>query len=189
MKSKGIISNFSIFEIVIIALMAALGLASKPIVVPLAHMITAPLFIPGGAVAGGFYMMWIVLAAALVNKRGAATLTAFAQSLMIMIMGSFGSHGAISVLTYTLPGLMVDLCFLVFRRQITIPLDFFVAGIIANLSGTYLSNLVFFRLPAIPLTLSLASGALSGGLGGIIAYYISKKIADLGFDRYEGANK
>ena len=188
MKRTSIIKNFSIFEIIIIALMAALGIASKPIVVPLAHMITAPLFIPGGVVAGGFYMLWIVLGAALVNKRGAATLIALTQSLMIMIMGSLGSHGPLSILTYTMPGLMVDACFIIFRRKITIPADFFVAGIIANLSGTYLTNLVYFRLPAIPLTMSLASGALSGGLGGILAYFISKKITDLGFDRYEGVN-
>lgn len=183
---KSFVGKFSLFKLVIIALMAALGLASKPIVVPLAHMITAPLFIPGGAVAGGFYMMWIVLGAALVNKRGAATLIAFTQGLIVMITGSFGSHGVVSILTYSLPGIMVDVLFLIFRRKIKTPIDFFIAGIIANLSGTYLSNLVFFKLPAIPLILSLASGALSGGLGGILAYFIYKKIIALDLDFIEG---
>ncbi len=186
-KKSTFLRKFSIYEIVVIALMAALGLATKPIIVPLTHLITSPLFIPGGAVAGGFYMMWIVLGAALVNKRGTATLIAFTQSLIVMVMGAFGSHGVVSIITYSLPGLMVDLLFLMARRKINAPIDFFLAGIIANMSGTYLSNLVFFRLPAIPLILSLASGALSGGLGGVIAYFICRKIADLGFDSFEDA--
>ncbi len=51
-----ILNKFRLYDLVVIALMASLGIATKPIVVPLTHMITGPLFIPGGAVAGGLYM-------------------------------------------------------------------------------------------------------------------------------------
>jgi hypothetical protein len=57
------------FDLVVIAMMASLGVAIKPVVVPLAHIITGPLYIPGGVIAGGFYMMWIVLGAGLVGNR------------------------------------------------------------------------------------------------------------------------
>lgn len=178
-EKKGFLNRFSIYEIIVIALMATLGLATKPVIVPLTHMLTSALFIPGGAVAGGFYMMWIVLGASLVRKRGGATLIAFTQALIVVVLGAFGSHGIMSIATYTIPGLMVDLVFFALRRRINTPTDFFLAGVVANLSGTYLSNLVFFRLPLIPLLLSLVCGALSGGFGGIIAYMISKKIKAL----------
>lgn len=55
MKLKAL-RGFSIFQLVIISVVAALGVATKPIIVPLVHIITGPLFIPGGAIAGGFYM-------------------------------------------------------------------------------------------------------------------------------------
>ena len=67
------LARFSLFDLIIIAMMAALGIAIKPVVVPLAHIITGPLFIPSGAVAGGFYMMWLVLGLGLTGKRGTAT--------------------------------------------------------------------------------------------------------------------
>lgn len=57
MKSKAnILGRFPISDLVIIAILSALGIATKPIIVPLVHIITGPLYIPGGAVAGGFYM-------------------------------------------------------------------------------------------------------------------------------------
>ncbi len=173
------LSRFSMFELIIIAMMAALGIATKPVVVPLAHIITGPLYIPGGAVAGGFYMMWIVLGAGIVKKPGTATLIALVQAIMIIVTGFYGTHGILSIATYTLPGLAVDALLLIIRSKGNNMIDCFLGGIAANISGTFLSNIVFFRLPLIPLILSLSSAALSGGLGGIIAYNIIK-----GFEKY-----
>ncbi len=184
-RKRKMLDRYSTFDIIVIAFMAAIGLATKPIIIPLTHMVTGPLFIPGGAVAGGFYMLWIILSAAIVNKRGAATITAFTQALIVIITGSFGSHGMISIFTYTLPGLMIDIVFLLFNRRFNHILDFFAAGIIANLSGIYLSNLFFFKLPLIPLVLSLLCGILSGGMGGLIAYKINERIKIIGFNENE----
>ncbi len=178
-KRKKFLDRFTVFELMVISLTAALGLASKPIILPLAQMITGPLFIPGGSVAGGFYMMWIVLGASLVQKRGTATAIGLLQGVIVMITGSFGTHGVVSVLTYGLPGLAVDVAFAVTRKQLKDPFDFFIAGAIANIGGTYLSNLVFFRLPWLPLIISLSTGALSGGLGGLVAYLIYKRVSIL----------
>ncbi|HKL43314.1 MAG TPA: ECF transporter S component [Clostridia bacterium] len=176
MKKSNLLKNFTVFELITIALTASLGIASKPIITPLTHLITGPLFIPGGAVAGGFYMMWIVLGAALIKKRGSATLIALTQGIIIMITGAFGSHGVISLITYGLPGFAIDIIFTILNRKLNSSLDFFAAGIIANISGTYLSNLVFFRLPLLPLIISLSIGALSGGLGGLLAFFIYNNV-------------
>ncbi len=179
MIKKRFFDNFTMFQLVIIAMMAALGIATKPVVVPLAHIITGPLYIPGGAIAGGFYMMWIVLGAGLIKKRGAATLIALVQAIVVITIGVYGTHGIVSIITYTLPGLMIDMYLFIFRRKGHTLVDCFVGGILANISGTYLSNLVFFKLPWIPLILSLSSAALSGGLGGIIAFNIIKGLRKL----------
>ncbi len=97
-RKKRLLDGFSVYELIIIALTASLGLATKPIIVPLTHLITGPLFIPGGSVAGGFYMMWLVLGASLVKKKGTATLIGITQGIIVMITGSFGTHGVLSII-------------------------------------------------------------------------------------------
>ncbi len=173
------LKDFSIMELVLIGLVAALGVATKPIVVPLVHIITGPLFIPGGAVAGGFYMLWIVLGAGIIKRRGAGTLIALTQALLVVVMGIYGTHGIVSILTYTLPGMAVDLVFLFSRNKVYTPLHYFLAGGLANLTGTLSVNWVFFQLPWIPLLLSLSVSLLSGGLGGLIAYQLAKRFESL----------
>ena len=142
--------KFTAYNLVIIAMMAALGVAVKPIVVSLVHLITGPLFIPGGSFAGGFYMMWIVLGAGIVDKRGTATLIGLVQSIIVIATGFYGSHGIISLITYTLPGVMVDAIMWIFHLDSKDKLTMFLGGIGANLCGVILSNVVFFRLPIFP---------------------------------------
>ena len=112
-----LIQKFTLFDLVLLALMACLGIATKPIIVPLTHIITGPLFVPGGVIAGGFYMLWIVLGAALVQKPGTATLIAIVQAIMVTATGIFGTHGFFNIFTYILPGLAVDLVMLISRHR------------------------------------------------------------------------
>lgn len=175
---KKFIKRFSPYNLVIMALVAAIGIAVKPITTTLAHVITGPLYIPGGVVAGGLYMMWIVIGAGLVGIPGTATLIGIVQALMVIILGSYGTHGALSLLTYSVPGLFVDLLLLIMRdhRNICCPLCAFLAGAVANIGGTGIVSLAFFNLPLVPLLLSLSLAALSGGLGGLLAFYIIKQL-------------
>lgn len=179
MAVKNFFKKFTVFDLIIIAIFAALGIAVKPVIVPLVHIITGPLFIPGGAIAGGLYMMWIVVGAGLVGKRGAATLIAIVQAILVISTGIFGSHGIASLATYTAPGIAVDLLLLLFRQKSDGIFACFFAGVVANMAGTLLSNYVFFKLPWIPMVLTLSGGALSGGLGGLIAYSIIKGLKKL----------
>ncbi|MTI68450.1 MAG: hypothetical protein FH753_17865 [Firmicutes bacterium] len=175
---KGL-NRFSAFDLIIIALMAALGIATKPVIGSLARIITGPLFIPGGAIAGGFYMLWIVLGTGLIKKRFTATLIALVQAIMVIAIGVLGTHGIMSIFTYTLPGIMIDLILFIIRKKGDDLIDCFLAGIVSNMTGTLLSNIVFFKLPLIPLILTLSSAALSGGLGGIIGFNIIKRFKGL----------
>src|SRR5690554_3439896 len=138
---KKFLGGFSMYQLVIIALMAGLGVATKPIVVPLAHIITGPLYIPGGVIAGGFYMMWLVLGAGLVAKRGTATLISAVQAVMVVSLGIYGTHGLVSFLTYIIPGVAVDLTLLLSRKPARTLISCFLAGIAANISGSFLVHL------------------------------------------------
>jgi hypothetical protein len=174
---KKFLKRFSIFDLVVISLTAALGIGIKPIIVPLVHIITGPLYIPGGAAAGGFYMLWIVLGIGITRKIGTGTLIGLVQALLVIITGVYGTHGAVSIITYTLPGLLVDIGTKLLGEKSLNPMGFFTLGLLANISGTYLSSMVFFRLPLVPMLLSLSVASLSGGLGGLIAYKIIKELS------------
>lgn len=177
--ARKFLQHFSLFELILLAFIAAAGIAVKPVVVSLSHLITGPLMIPGGALAGGFYMLFVVLGGALVGKRGGATLVCLIQSIIVLVSGVYGSHGAASLLTYIVPGLMVDLLWLLAASNGAALLPCFFGCMVANVSGTILVNFVFFRLPLIPLLLSAVLAAFSGGLGGLIAWQILKRLKRL----------
>lgn len=176
-----LLRKFSMKDLLIVASMAAVGIAVKPVVVSLAHLVSAPLLIPGGALAGGLYMMWLVMAFGLTGKRGAATLCGLVQAILVLITGIVGSHGLMSLVSYTAPGLAVDLGLLLMGHRCCCLPCCFVAGILANLTGTALVNWIFFSLPLIPLLLSLAVAALSGAVGGLLAWELLKLMSKYGF--------
>ena len=181
------LKSFSLFDLLLCSLMAALGIAVKSVVVPLVHIITGALLIPGGALAGGFYMLFLVLACCLTHRLGAASVTALVQAILVMVTGLFGSHGVMSLVTYFLPGLAIDFVMFLTRHRGGCITCCFVGGMAANVVGTVAVNFTFFDLPLVPLLLSLALAALSGGLGGLLAYSMSKKLHDMGvIKRVEG---
>lgn len=171
---------FTTLDLIIIAMMASLGIAVKTIIVPLAHIITGPFFIPGGVVAGGFYMSFLVLGESLTGKKGTATLVALVQAVIVTLTGTLGSHGAASLFTYTLPGIMVDLLMLIMGHKACCTLCCFLGGIVANMTGSFAVNLAIFNLSFIPLMLSLCTAALTGGIGGLVANAIAVQIRNTG---------
>jgi len=172
--------KFKLADIIIIAMTASMGIAVKSIIGPLAQIITGPLFIPGGVMAGGFYMLFLVLGEGIVAKRWTALLIALLQAVLVTVTGSVGSHGAASLLTYTLPGIAVELVFIISRHRGCCAPCCFAAGMAANVAGSLAVNIALFNLPAVPMLLSLCVAALSGGLGGLVANSLAKKIRSLG---------
>ena len=179
------ISRFSLYQLMVIALLAALGIAVKTVIGPLVRLVTGPLYIPGGVVAGGIYMLFIVLAVSITGKLGAASFCGFCQGIMVLILGMGGSHGALSILSYTLTGLAIDLLMLVMRHKGCCLMCCFFGGMAANLTGTLIVNAAFFQMPLIPMALSLTAGALSGGSGGILAWTLTKQLRNLKILRWE----
>jgi energy-coupling factor transport system substrate-specific component len=175
-KKKTLLYKFSVFNLTIIAIVSALGVATKPIVVPLIHIITGPLLIPGGAIAGGFYMMWIVIGVGVVKKFPTGTLIGIVQAILVIATGTMGSHGIMSIVSYTLPGLGVDIAFLFAKNKNYNILHYVFACMFANVIGTFISNIMFFRLPSLAVIFILSSAAMSGAIGGIIACSIIKSL-------------
>ena len=120
--------------------------------------------------------MWLALARGIVGKTGSATLTAFIQGIVALILGLTPIHGLLSGFIFLLPGMSVDLIFLIpgqakFNRLFR----FSLACLSANVIGIVLVALVRGIVQR-PLILLAAIGAFSGGLGGLVAFLISEKI-------------
>ena len=87
-----------------------MGIASKVIIMPW-HNNPGPLFIPGGVVAGGVYMLFLILGTAITGKLGAALGSSDPGSTGYNYRNLRLPYGAASLITYTLPGLAVELGF------------------------------------------------------------------------------
>lgn len=172
-----VLRKFTTYDLVVMAVMAALGIAVKPVVVPLVHIISGPLMIPSGAFAGGLYMMWLVTGCGITRKPWTAVIISIVQALLVMLTGIVGSHGIMSLFTYVTPGLAADRFFLASGHRACCRGCCITACAIANLTGTACVNIVFFRAPGAYLVLILAIAAISGGIGGAISWGLLTALA------------
>ena len=171
-------NRFNVSDIILIALFAALGIATKQVIQPLASMFTAPFSVPGGTVAGGVYMMWPILARGIVNKRGSALLCSLFQS-MVVFLSPIGQHGIATFPIYLAPGLAVEIVFFVFGRYSHTPLSVVLSGMLANGVGTLLVATIILGWTEHVLILVLFLAFLSGAVGGVMAYGLLKSVRTL----------
>jgi len=176
---KRVLSGFSLLDLIMITVLASLGVAVSGVVGWMVRLITGPLFIPGGSVAGGIYMMFLVLAVSLTGKKSSAVVVAVLQALLVMVMPWAGNHGFATILTYSAPGIAIFLLLLIMRHKGCCKLCCFFACMVANLVGVALVSGVVMQLPMIPMLLGLTVGALSGGLGGLLTWSLTKQLKKL----------
>jgi ABC-type thiamin/hydroxymethylpyrimidine transport system permease subunit len=167
-------------DLVLMALFASLGLATKNIIHPLVAAITGPLYIPTGAVAGGVYMMWPVMAFGFVRKIGAASMTSLTQAFISLLM-PFGNFGLLSFVIYLGPGLAIDAFFLLSRHKACCAVCCMGASAIANVVGTILVGTLVLVLPTVVLSFLAVVAAISGCIGGFIANMLLVRIGKIGF--------
>ena len=168
-------TKYSSQDLLYIAIFSALGLSVKPIITPLIHLISSPLMIPGGSLAGGLYMMWLVLAIVIVKKPGAGFLVGFVQGVVMISIGFFGNHGAVSIISYTLPGITAEIASFLLKNKDNLFSQIMLC-LFANISGTIVVTILIMRLALIPLIISLIAASISGMIGGIFSYSIYKKM-------------
>ena len=170
--------RFSVMDLILIAAFAAVGIAIKPIVSPFFKMISSPLGIPGGSFAGGFYLMWMVLALVIVDKAYTGTLFGMLQAIGVLIMGMSGNQGAMSLITYTLPGIAADILYMIIGSRKGVYAQMSLCAV-ANALGALLTGIIIFNHP--PLFLAAISGMaiVSGIVGGILSYGIYSSIKAL----------
>jgi hypothetical protein len=166
-------------DLVLMALFASLGLATKNVIHPLVATITGPLYVPTGAVAGGLYMMWPVMAFGLVRRVGAASMLSLTQAFISLLM-PFGNFGLLSFVIYLAPGLAIDAFFLLSRHKACCAACCAGASAIANVVGTIAVGALVLFLPLVVLSFLSVVAAISGCMGGFIANMLLVRIGKIG---------
>jgi hypothetical protein len=179
-------------DLVFIALMAAAGIAIKPLIVPVIRVVAVPLGLPGGSLVGGLYMMWLILGHAFTGKPWAATLVAVVQAILAWISGVPGPQGPWMLVMYLAPGMAADLVLRLNLGSATAtatalsPGAAMLAGAAANATGIALMCLIVYRIPLPVLALSMAVGAVSGSAGGVLACAIYRRVAQIAGQAHGG---
>jgi len=162
------LKHFSTKDLIVIATLAAIGIAVKPIIGPLFKMISTPLMIPGGSFAGGFYMLWLCLAVFMVGKPGAGTLFGVVQALIVLVAGLQGNQGALGLVSYPLPGIVADLLFAVLKDG-SKTLHHILICAWSNLTGALVVAIMLFGHPIALVLIIGAMALVSGAVGGLLS--------------------
>ena len=162
---------------VLVGLFASLGVATRNLVQPIVATITGPLTIPTGAVAGGFYMMWPVIAAGFTRKTGTATAISLVQAVFSLLL-PIGNFGLFTFIIYLAPGLAIDGLFLLARYNTSRPVCM-IAAAIANVTGTISVGALIMSLPTATLLFFGLLAAISGCVGGFIANMVVVKTSKI----------
>ena len=167
--NNGVLKKIPTLDAVFIVLMAATGLAVKPVIGPVLKMIAAPFFLSTGSIAGVVYMVFPLLSVMVTRQSGSATLTGFIQGIIVSVSGIYGSHGVLSLLSYGVPCIFMDMALMV--RYFRHPRLIFFPPALANAVGSLLVGTLFLRLPEFPLIVSAVLSFISGGFSGYLALF------------------
>jgi ABC-type thiamin/hydroxymethylpyrimidine transport system permease subunit len=153
-------------DLLIIAVLSGIGGVMSTYVGYLGNLLNRIFAVPFGAgqFVAGLHVFWIILAAGLIRRPGAASAAGLLKGIIELLTGS--SHGIAIVLVSLVQGLLVDLVLLICRRHTLI--SYMLAAGIGAASNVFVFQLIYFS--GAPLTyilfislLAFLSGILLGG--------------------------
>lgn len=121
--------------------------------------------------------MFLVVAAGIVSVRGCATIMGFVQSMIALSLGMVGSMGALSPIGYIVPGMIIDLVFLIGRKSGSGSyITMVIANMLAAAAAGLTANIIVFHLNGVPLALYIAVALASGAVCGVLGYSLSCRL-------------
>lgn len=160
-----------------LAICIALSLVTKRVISPITNILTDFLRIPGGGAAAAFSLMFLLVGTYSFRWRWAAAYAGFAQGVIALCLGMSSYQGLFALLTYTVPGVVIDLFRMLYPSKGS---DFFcLACAAANTAGALLTNLLVFRLRGITFVLWMLVSCIFGLLGGMIGSELFKRMESM----------
>ena len=176
---KGEIMKYKVplCHLAFLAICVALSLVTKRVISPITNFLTDFLRIPGGGAATAFSLMFLVVGTGGLKWRWATSAAGFVQSLIALSFGMSAYQGAFALLTYTLPGVVIDLLRMVYTQRNKA--YFLVACAAANTAGALLTNLLVFRLDGVAFLLWMLIACVIGLVGGLLGSLLFGRIVQI----------
>ena len=171
--------NISVRDLILLALFADIGFAAKRLIAPFANVLTDFLRVPGG-IGTAFSLMFLVIGAYVIRRKGSAAVMGLVQCILAMSLGMTGAMGMLSPIGYIVPGITIDLTIAV---CLLCNAGLLITMTAANAAGSAMAaltaNFIVFRLRGAVLGLYLLIGLISGGICGLLAAVIFRRIRPL----------
>ncbi len=164
-------------QLVFLALCVGFGMFAKKLIGPLTNVITDFIRLPGGGAAAAFSLMFLVFAAGLTGWRWAGTACGFVQGALALALGLAGYQGAFALITYTIPGIVIDLVRLILPGRGTG--YYLIATAAANTASALGANLLVFHFSGRLLLLWLLVAASFGVLAGLVASLVDTRLQNV----------
>ncbi|MFC2108857.1 ECF transporter S component [Candidatus Bipolaricaulota bacterium] len=158
--------RFDLRDLVLIALLAAVGGVLSTYIGYLGNLINRLFGVPFGAgqLIAGVHVLWPLLARAIIGKFGSGTMTGLIKGLVEFLSG--GTHGIVIVLVSVIEGLFVDVGMSMSpRRSLGVMM---LSGAVASGTNVFVFQAIYFAgIPPVVLLgmagLAFISGAFFGG--------------------------
>jgi energy-coupling factor transport system substrate-specific component len=174
--------SYTTRDILIIAVLAAIGGVAK--VFTAQGFVLVAAFGPyGSAIWSALFFIWPIIAAFIVRKPGAATISMVLGGVIELLAGS--PIGVVTLYSNFVEGLGGDIGFLLWRYKKYGVLQHAVAGFLQPIGGFVITYFFFGFAAMAPgaFILYILVSLLGGVLGGLLAYAINKGIEASGLVR------
>ena len=163
-------SQFELRDLVLIALLSAVGGVLSTYVGYLGNLINRLFGVPFGAgqLVAGVHILWPLLARAIIRKFGSGTMTGLIKGLVEFLSG--GTHGVVIVLVSVIEGIFIDVGMsMSSRRSLGVMM---LTGAVASATNVFVLQAVYFANIPVTLLAGIASLALVSGafFGGYLAW-------------------
>ena len=171
--------NIKVRDLILLAFFADIGFVSKRLIAPIANILTDFLRVPGG-IGTAFSLMFLVIGACMIKRKGAAAVMGLVQVILAMSLGMTGAMGMLSPIGYILPGIIIDIAIAFCDRFGTgLPLTMITANAAGSVTAALTANFIVFRLHGAVLALYLLIGLISGSICGFLGAVICQRIQSL----------
>ncbi|MCH4886129.1 hypothetical protein EZV73_01050 [Acidaminobacter sp. JC074] len=167
--------DYSTRDYVLISMIAALSIVTKPLIKTLSFSLTSMYGLPGGIIGGIFYMMWLSLVYRVTGKRYSVILLSILQGFLAMAILGIDITKA---LIFIPSGLAADFVFMTFRGNKT--LVNMLAGGCANIVGTICMYFLLFNAGQGVLTIGILIAGISGALSGLVTSILVTRFKSFG---------
>jgi len=158
--------RFDLRDLVLIALLSAVGGVLSTYIGYLGNLINRLFGVPFGAgqLIAGVHVLWPLLARAIIRKFGSGTMTGLIKGLVEFLSG--GTHGIVIVLVSVIEGLFIDVGMsMSTRRSLGVMM---LSGAVASATNVFMFQAIYFaNIPLVVLLgmagLAFVSGAFFGG--------------------------